>query len=122
MTEAEIYRLADRIWAELWHKNRVSTPAATDVRAAIVHGITTVCATETKSQKVFTYDDWVWDEKPTTDGWYNWWWDVEKEDKSCLVPRAYIGPFSSKQEADEWLNLHWSKEQFIKDMKEDMKS
>jgi len=118
MTEAEIDRLADWVWAELWHQHRLArTSAATEVRDAIVRGITAVCGIKTKGKKAFTNNDWVWDEKPSIDGWYNWWWDVDKEDKSCLVPRAFIGPFFSKQEADDWLNLHWSKEQFIKDIK-----
>jgi len=46
MTEAEIDRLADRIWAELWHQNRVNTPAVTDVRAAIMRGIIAVCVSK----------------------------------------------------------------------------
>jgi len=49
MSEADIDRLADRIWAELWHQDPASTPAATKVRAAIVRGITAVCGTETES-------------------------------------------------------------------------
>lgn len=120
MSEVDIDRLADRIWAELWHQGPARTPAATEIRAAVVRGINAVCATETQGQKVFTYDDWVWDEKPTIEGWYHFWWDKEK-DGTCLVPCAYLGPFSSKEESMEWLSLHWSKEQFIKDMKKDMK-
>jgi hypothetical protein len=46
ITESEIDRLTDRIWAELWHLDAASTPPATEIRAAIVRGIIAVCVSK----------------------------------------------------------------------------